>query len=67
MMVELDMGRSLKVPPISSWALAHIGLDEEQLLAMVPHVQAMFHEMRPVFGIPGSTHSKEMQGPLSLH
>ncbi len=51
MMVELGMGRFLKVPPISSRALAHIRLDEEQLLAMVPHVQAMFHEIRPVFGL----------------
>ena len=51
MMVELGMGGSLKAPPISSSALAHIGLDEEQLLAVVPHVQTMFHEMRPVFDL----------------
>ena len=52
MMVELGMGGSLKAPPISYSALAHIGLDEDLLLPMVPYVQAMFHEMRPVFGLP---------------
>ena len=37
------------VPRVSRPALAHIGLDEENFLSMVPQVQAMFHEMRPVF------------------
>ena len=51
MMVESKMGGLSKVPPISSSALAHIGLDEEQLQPMIPHIQVMFHQMRPVFGL----------------
>jgi len=47
--VLLKMDWFSKAPSVSRSALAHIGLDEEQLLQMVPQVQAMFHEMRPVF------------------
>lgn len=50
-MVELAMGAPLTVPSVSSSALAYIQLDEEQLSPMIPQVQALFHEMRPVFGI----------------
>jgi putative nucleotidyltransferase with HDIG domain len=51
-MVELGLGGPLNVPPISSSALAYIGLDEDQFLSMAPHVHAMFQKLRPVFGLP---------------
>lgn len=49
--VESEMEWFSKVPPISSSALAHIGLEEDQALAMVPHIRAMFLEMRQVFSL----------------
>ncbi len=50
-MVVLEMDWFSKAPPISTSALEHIGLDQEQLQPIVLQVHAMFHEIRPVFGI----------------
>ncbi len=50
-LVELDMDGFSQVPPLSPSALTTVGLDEDQVLAMLPDVAAMFRDMRPVFGI----------------
>lgn len=50
-LVELEMDGFSQVPPVSANALDNIGLSEEQLLAMLPDIQAMFNDMRSVFDI----------------
>lgn len=50
-LVELEMDGFSNGPQVSPWALEKVGLEEDQLMAMIPHIQATFNDMRPVFGI----------------
>ena len=50
-LVELEMDGFSQVPPISPSVLAAIGLTEEQVLSILPDIQTLFEDMRPVFGI----------------
>lgn len=47
--VMMKMDWFAKADPVSNRVLAKIGLDEQQLAPMIPQVEAVFHEMRPVF------------------
>lgn len=50
-LIELEMDGFSQVPAVSASALAKIGFVEEQLLAMLPDVDALFQDMRSIFGI----------------
>ena len=50
-LVELDMDGFSQVPPLSPSALETVGLEEEQVLAMLPDIRSAFQDMRPVFRI----------------
>jgi len=50
-MVEQDMDGFSNAPPISSEALAVIGLELDQLWPMIPQIRASFQDSWPVFGV----------------